>query len=618
MERNNSREDCDQFSPGSNESFNEFKSEVATDNTKYDKIWRKVRIKLRSKYFLSNVSNKTFPIPDRYLSDNETLQFLPRFILHPHSKAKIFWNLLVAFTLIYTSFISSFTMAFIETPQFSIWEIIDLLLDFIYFLDFLVNLNSAYFDSSGELISSRRKIMFTYLKSWMIVDILSFIPFSLITLQTDVNTKNTNKFVRFIKLPRLYKLFKMTRLLKLLNSKKTQEVFIRMQDFLSIKHSATRFFISIMSILIAVHISSCIWYFTAKIDDFSPDTWVVRYDYQDADIFTLYITCLYWSFTTLTTVGYGDISAETSLEKIFCIIWMIICLYFLGFTIGSLSAFMANNQTKEKNLTNKLALIDEFIADSHLNKNMAKKLRHALKYSTEISGFSWGHKQTIFNELPKGLKFEVARAMFKGAVRNISFFVDKDPAIVSTIVPFLTPSYFGYGETVYKEDDFADEIYFIVKGAVNYVFEEDFVISSINKSDYFGDIEVVFQVPRSFSAVSTRCLDLLAMNRKILNKMKTEYSRVWDEIKSVAMERDRKNKIMKAKLIRRSKKLIRRTMKGEIGAIKPTNPCLEDISDQLRFLFEFAESLNKKFKKIKHMVINSQNQHSPKTENLKI
>lgn len=615
MERNNSREDLDQFSPGSNDSLNEFKSEIASDNTKYDKIWRKVRIKLRSKYFLSNPSNKTFPIPDRYLSDNETIQSLPRLILHPHSKAKLFWNLLIASTLIYTSLISSFTMAFIETSQFSIWEIIDLLLDFVYFLDFLVNLNSAYFDSSGELVSSRRKIIFTYLKSWMLVDILSFIPFSLISLGTDSNTKNTNKFVRFIKLPRLYKLFKMTRLLKLLNSRKNQEVFAKMQDFLSIKHSATRFMVSIASILIAVHISACVWYFTAKIDEFSPDTWVVRYDFQDADVFTLYITCLYWSFTTLTTVGYGDVSAGTSLEKVFSIIWMIVCLYFLGFTIGSLSAFMANNQTKEKNLINKLALIDEFIAESHLNKNMAKKLRHALKYSTEISGFSWGHKQTIFNELPKGLKFEVARAMFKGAVRNISFFVDKDPAIVSTIVPFLTPSYLGYGETIYKEDDFADEIYFIVKGSVNYVFEEDFVISSISKSDYFGDIEVVFQVPRKFSAVSTRCLDLLAMNRKIYSKMKTEYPRVWDELKSVAAERDRKNKIMKAKLIRKSKKLIRRTMKGDLASMKSANPCLEDIADQLRFLFEFAESLNKKFKKIKDMVTNSQNLPSPNSEN---
>lgn len=608
MERNNSREDIDESSPRSRESLKDHNFESETERTNNNKFWRKVRIKLRSKYYLTNAPKRTLPIPDRYLSDQDTIQFLPRLMLHPHSKFKLFWNLLIAVTLLYTSFITSFTMSFIDSSQLDAWEIIDLVLDFIYFLDFLINCNSAYLDSSGDLVTSRKKILLTYLKSWLIVDILSFIPFSLIGYSTDTKTQQTNKFVRFIKLPRLYKLFRMTRLLKLLNSQKTQEVFVKMQDFLSIKHSATRFFISITSIIISVHISSCVWYYTAKIYEFSPDTWIVRYNYQDADVVTVYITCLYWSFTTFTTVGYGDISAYTALEKLISIAWMIICLYFLGFTVGSLSAFMTNTRTKEKNLTDKLAAIDEFIADSQLNKKMAKKLRHALKYSTEISGFTWGHKQNIFNELPKGLRYEVARAMHKGAVRQISFFVDKDPAIVSTIVPFLTPLLVGYDEAVYKQDDYADEIYFIVKGSVNYVFDEGLVISSIHKSDYFGDIEVVFQVLRKFTAISSRCLELLAMNRKILVKIKTEYFRVWDEIKTVAIERDRKNKIIQARLIRNTRKLVRKTMIKDPGSFRPNNPCVENVADQLKFLFEFAEKLSKKFNKIKKVVMKAKEQ----------
>ena len=612
MERNNSREDIDEISPQSQESVYDNAFESDTERTDNNKFWRKVRIKLRSKYYLTNAPKRTLPIPDRYLSDHDTIQFLPRFMLHPHSKFKVLWNLLIALTLLYTAFITSFTMSFLDSSDLDTWEIIDLVLDFFYFLDFLINCNSAYLDSSGDLVSSRRKILITYLKSWMIVDILSFIPFSVIGIATDSGTQQTNKFVRFVKLPRLYKLFRMTRLLKLLNSQKTQDVFVKMQDFLSIKHSATRFFISITSIIISVHISSCLWYFTAKIYEFSPDTWVMRYNYQDTDVVTVYITCLYWSFTTFSTVGYGDISAETSLEKLLSIAWMMICLYFLGFTVGSLSTFMTNNRTKEKNLTDKLAAIDEFITDSQLNKKMAKKLRHALKYSSEISGFTWGHKQNIFNELPKGLRFEVARAMHKGAVRQISFFVDKDPAIVSTIVPFLTPLLVGYDETVYKQDDFADEIYFIVKGSVNYVYDEGLVISSIHKSDYFGDIEVVFQVPRKFTAVSSRCLELLAMNRKILCKIKTEYSRVWDEIKSVAIDRDRKNKIIQARLIRSTRKLVKKTSIKDPGSFRPTNPCLENVADQLKFLFEFAEKLSKKFTKIKKIVMEAKEQEISK------
>ena len=36
-----------------------------------------------------------------------------------------------------------------------------------------------------------------------------------------------------------------------------------------------------------------------------------------------YLTSLYFTITTFSTVGYGDISAKNFIEKIFCIIVMI-------------------------------------------------------------------------------------------------------------------------------------------------------------------------------------------------------------------------------------------------------------------------------------------------------
>jgi len=46
-------------------------------------------------------------------------------------------------------------------------------------------------------------------------------------------------------------------------------------------------------------------------------------------------------FTTLTTVGFGDIVAYTAVEKVFAIVWMTFGVAFYSFTIGNLSTIMA-------------------------------------------------------------------------------------------------------------------------------------------------------------------------------------------------------------------------------------------------------------------------------------
>jgi hypothetical protein len=52
----------------------------------------------------------------------------------------------------------------------------------------------------------------------------------------------------------------------------------------------------------------------------------------------------------LTTVGFGDISALTSSEKIVSILWMIFGVGFYSFTIGNLSSFITAIDAKDAEL----------------------------------------------------------------------------------------------------------------------------------------------------------------------------------------------------------------------------------------------------------------------------
>lgn len=66
--------------------------------------------------------------------------------------------------------------------------------------------------------------------------------------------------------------------------------------------------------IIASHLISCLWFLTARMNDFSDRTWVFRKKIITSNYGEKYITCLYWAFQTLFVIGYGDLGAFTMYE----------------------------------------------------------------------------------------------------------------------------------------------------------------------------------------------------------------------------------------------------------------------------------------------------------------
>ena len=117
----------------------------------------------------------------------------------------------------------------------------------------------------------------------------------------------------------------------------------------SFNPGARRLVLIFFWVCILAHIVGCGWYFIASFSTTSlvaPNSWVSNYfdgiRTREVNQFTLYLTSLYWSITTLTSVGFGDVVAISNTERAYALIVMIIGASIFGYIIGNMSTLVAN------------------------------------------------------------------------------------------------------------------------------------------------------------------------------------------------------------------------------------------------------------------------------------
>lgn len=84
-----------------------------------------------------------------------------------------------------------------------------------------------------------------------------------------------------------------------------------------------------------------------------------------------FFTALWWSITTATTVGYGDVSPTTDLGKFAAVILMFVGIGFIGMLTSSITSFFAKEE--DDDVLNELERLREE------NKEINKKLDRLLK-----------------------------------------------------------------------------------------------------------------------------------------------------------------------------------------------------------------------------------------------
>jgi len=341
----------------------------------------------------------------------------------------------------------------------------------------------------------------------------------------------------------LSSLFQAARLLKLLRVYKLHDFIMRLEIEYNVHHGISRMLKIVAMIMLVTHLVGCFWFLIGLTggDSDLNGGWIFRYYLGDSPKPTQYVASMYWALSTLTTVGYGDISARTPQEQIYAMVAMLVGVSWYAYIVSSMSTIMSSFDAQNKAVRDKMLCVNEFIRTAKLPKELSKQFRDFFEFKLARSQHAFLISSNydvdeLLDELGSGLRADVLLYMDRHLISKIPFLQNKVPQFVADVISMFQPMVFQEGDFICKEGTQADEMFFLIKGKAGIYYGSKLIVV-IEEGSYFGEIGCIMGGIRRAGVKALSTCELQALSRRNLNILLAEYPEVGEELKRVARDR---------------------------------------------------------------------------------
>nr|XP_020736732.1 potassium voltage-gated channel subfamily H member 7 isoform X5 [Odocoileus virginianus texanus] len=404
-------------------------------------------------------------------------------ILH-YSPFKAVWDWLILLLVIYTAIFTPYSAAFLLNDReeqkrrecgysCSPLNVVDLIVDIMFIIDILINFRTTYVNQNEEV---------------------------------------TTTLIGLLKTARLLRLVRVARKL----------------DRYSEYGAAVLMLLMCIFALIA-HWLACIWYAIGNVErPYLTDKigWLdslgqqIGKRYNDSDsssgpsIKDKYVTALYFTFSSLTSVGFGNVSPNTNSEKIFSICVMLIGSLMYASIFGNVSAIIQRLYSGTARYHMQMLRVKEFIRfhqiPNPLRQRLEEYFQHAWTYTNGID-----MNMEVLKGFPECLQADICLHLNQTLLQNCKAFRGASKGCLRALAMKFKTTHAPPGDTLVHCGDVLTALYFLSRGSIE-ILKDDIVVAILGKNDIFGEMVHLYAKPGKSNA------DVRALTYCDLHKIQRE------------------------------------------------------------------------------------------------
>jgi hypothetical protein len=330
---------------------------------------------------------------------------------------EFFWMAIVFWSATLTAIEAPFSFA-LKTNIQACQLYADVIISCIFLADLI------YHYREGKKYSQKFPIKknFTYYFMF-VVDIVSCIPFDLLA-----NFWGMNEIFSILRLLRLIRIIK---------------VFYLIEN-ITIVPSVFRIFATALFFLTVVDWIACGWILIY------PRT-------EEFDVITYYIRSFYWALTTLSTIGYGDITPKENIGMIYTCFVMLIGVGMYGVVIGNITRIMNLADRYKEQSREKMSGLIQFM--KHYEIPMELQDAAIAHYHHLFSKRLSEDDEKIISDLPHALQNEMQIYMKINLIKMLPIFYDSPADCLKDVALKLEQVFTAPQEKIISSGEIGHEMY---------------------------------------------------------------------------------------------------------------------------------------------------------------